>query len=117
MEYVTNFSTLFVCLINDSSLELAKIAFVALSFRHLGIIIGHETSRYLIYYNGSRVAMILGAFSLLTQTIVLFLVREAILSIQASKGLLIVSYFFAGIGTVWIEEGFYSYLGADLHEV
>ncbi len=45
------------------------------------------------------------------------MIREAILSIQASKGLLIVSYFFAGIGTIFIEEGFYSYLGADLNEV
>ena len=43
MEYVTIFSTLFVCLMNDSSLELGKIAFVAFSLRHLGIIIGHET--------------------------------------------------------------------------
>jgi hypothetical protein len=61
--------------------------------------------------------MILGALFLLIQTIVLFLTRELILSSQALKGLLITSYFFAGIGTVWIEEGFYIYLGADLQEV
>jgi hypothetical protein len=61
--------------------------------------------------------MILGSFFLLIQTIALFMTREVILSNQALKGLLIASFFFAGIGTVWIEEGFYIYLGADLYDV
>ena len=45
------------------------------------------------------------------------MVRELILDLSASKGLMAVSYFFGGIGSIWIEEGLYTYLGAELRNV
>jgi hypothetical protein len=58
--------------------------------------------------------MVLGSFTLSIQALILYLIREDILNDPSSKALMTISYFIAGIGSVWCEEGLYLYLNIDL---
>jgi hypothetical protein len=111
-EQVMLFSTVLTCL--NHWIEWAAAGFMALGLRHIGIIIGNETYRYLLHKGGSRVALILGSSLLFNQSIFFYLVRCGIY--QAGEDIyaaVMVPFFFAGIGTVWLEQGYLAYLGFD----
>jgi hypothetical protein len=87
---------------------------MGLALRHIGIIIGNETYRYFMHKCGSRVLMILGASVIFNQVIFFYLVREgAYLDVGSVYCAIFIPYFFAGIGTVYLEQGFFFYMGYD----
>ena len=94
------FSTVLTCL--NIWIEWSAAGFMALGLRHIGMIIGNETYRYLLHSCGSRVNLILGSSLIFLQTIFFYLVREGFFVGGDIHSALMVPFFFAGIGTVWL---------------
>ena len=111
LEQVMLFSTVLTCL--NLWIEWSAAGFMALGLRQIGMIIGNETWRYLLHKGGSRVNLILGASLLFNQAIFFYIVREGFFVGGDLYAALMVPYFFAGMGTVWLEQGYLAYLGFD----
>lgn len=108
-EYTMLFSTVASCL--NIWMEWAAAGFMGLALRRIGLSVGSILSYKILYHLGSRIAVMIGALLMANQAIFLYILRRELLTPEGIYASVMVSAFFGGIGSNWVEEGFYSYMG------
>lgn len=67
----------------------------------------------MIYYNGARITMIVGGIGMTLFAITYNLVFFYVIDDGALGAMSMIFGFLAGVGTIFVEEGLYAYLGVD----
>ena len=107
------FSTVFACIMMDSDPDLAFLSIVGLGLRRLGIIFGNESRQKLLFHLGSVGVMVMGSTMLFFHALLLHLIKFNMIDCTSAMALLPFSGLFSGIGSVYVEEGLYSYFGFE----